>query len=143
MPRKSAEEQSAAAFRAGAIRRSPPPHLSAPAKRLWTAITNDRPVDYFRPGSFEQLSRYCELTIEARKQLVALRKAGPEDYPAKSKVVKDLESVLATLGRQLRLTPQAEFGRSIGRLNERGDGATDTVPDPLLGGKAVWGQTRQ
>jgi hypothetical protein len=141
MPRKSAESQSAAAFRSGTVRRPPPSHLSAAAKRLWTSITNDRPTDFFRPGSFEQLARYCELSIEARKAIIALRRAGPADYLAKCKAVKDIEAILATLARQLRLTVQAEIARNIGKLNERGDGPLDAPLDPLLGGKAIW--TRQ
>lgn len=45
MPRISAENRSAAAFRAAPERRRAPAHLTRPAKVLWTQIVADRAPD--------------------------------------------------------------------------------------------------
>jgi phage terminase small subunit len=135
MPRISAEAKSAAAFRAGIARRKPPRHLSAAAKRLWREIVEDRPVDYFRPGSYEALEQFCEYTIQLRGTLKVLRRASSEDYPRVLRSAARLSAVLAPLARRLRLSVQASSRYDASKTGERGDGARDR----LLGGAAVWG----
>src|SRR5512133_1662490 len=119
MPRISAEARSAAAFRAGALRPKPPARLSAAAKRLWREIVDDRPVDFFRPGSLSQLEQYCAFTTELRRVTKALKTASPEDCRKTLRSAKDLAAMLATLARQLRITVQADVDRrAVGKLNE-------------------------
>jgi hypothetical protein len=112
------------------------------AKRLWNEIINDRPADWFRPGSFELLERYCELTVERRNGIVALRRASDAKERGRAlRQLKDLESMLAVLARQLRLSVQADVDRrAVGKLSEKGDGPADGAVDRLLGGDAVWGR---
>jgi hypothetical protein len=138
VPRISQEAKSAALFRAGSVRRPPPRRLCAAAKTLWREIVEDRPADYFRPGSFEALEQYCALTIEQRRAIRALKGASPnnDDYAAKLKAAKDLTTILATLARQLRLSVQAVTRGDAGKMSEKGAGAADR----LLGGKAIWGE---
>jgi hypothetical protein len=133
VPRISLEDKSAAMFRAGSERRPPPARLSAPAKRLWRKIVDDRPVDFFRPLSYEMLAQLCELTVEQRAKIRALRAATSEEYPAALKSVATLSATLAVLASKLRLTVQADVTRWSGKTAEKGDGS----PDPLLGGKAI------
>jgi hypothetical protein len=112
--------------------------LCVAAKTLWREIISDRPADYFRPGSFEALEQYCELTVEQRRAIRALKGASPDndDYSAKLKAAKDLTTMLATLARQLRLSVQAAARGDAGKTSEKGDGAADR----LLGGSAIWGE---
>jgi hypothetical protein len=138
MPRVSVEAKSAALFRAGAAHRPPPRRLCAAAKALWREIIGDRPVDYFRPGSFEALEQFCEFTIEQRRAIRSLKAASAEDYPARLRVTRDLTSMLAVLARQLRLSVQAGSRYDAGKTDEKGDAPTPR--SRLLGGSAVWPQ---
>jgi hypothetical protein len=140
MPRISAEAKSAAAFRAGAARRPPPKRLSAPAKAIWREILEDRPVDWFRPGSYELLEQFCEVSVQQRKKLAELRRAGSEGYPVVLKATKDLAAMAVALATKLRITVLSDVDRRSGKLAEKGD--TQTAPNRLLGGSAVWGDTR-
>jgi hypothetical protein len=118
--------------------------LSVPAKRLWSEITSDRPADFFRPGSFELLELYCELTIRLRGAVKELKAVSAEDCPVKLRAVKDLSTVLVVLATKLRLTIQADVDRRArGKLSERGDSPLDAPIDPLIGGRAVWGERPQ
>jgi hypothetical protein len=67
MPRISAEARAAAVFRSGVAGQEPPEHLTVAAKRLWREIVDDRPADFFRPGSLQLLEVFCQLTIEERR----------------------------------------------------------------------------
>jgi hypothetical protein len=136
MPRISVEARSAAAFRAGGSRRPPPRHLRAAAKKLWIQIVEDRPVEHFRPGSYELLEQYCDLAIEQRLAIKALRIASPEAYPDRLKACKDLTAMLVALATKLRITVLADIDRrAVGKASERGDGPEDR----LLGGSAIFG----
>jgi hypothetical protein len=137
MARLSLEARSAAAFRAGDKRRPPPKHLSAPAKRLWIEIVADRPIDWFRPGSFELLEQYCEITIQQRQAIKALQASNELEYLGRLRVVRDLASVLTSLAGKLRISVQNDVHRrAVGKAAERGDGELD----PLLAGEAAWGE---
>jgi hypothetical protein len=137
MPRISVEARSAAAFRAGGTRRPPPKHLRAAANRLWTSIVEDRPADWFRPGSYELLEQFCDLTIEQRLAIKALRAASSDDFPLKLKAAKDLVSMTTALATKLRITVLADVDRrAVGKAGEKGDGTADR----LLGGSAIWGE---
>lgn len=136
MPRISAEERSAAAFRAGLERPMPPARMTAPAKALWREIVADRPVDFFRPGSLDLLESFCQLTIESQRiiRVLARTRIGTGDYIEMQKMAARNSSMLTTLGSKLRLTVQADTDGRSKKLGERGDGST---ADPLIGGAAV------
>ena len=135
MPRISIEDRSASAFRAGTARREPPRHLCAPAKRLWREIVGDRPVDFFRPGSFELLEQYVEYTMQQRRLVKALARLGTGDaeYPKLLRAVTRLSLTMTTLSARLRLSVQSDVDRRSGKTAERGDGERDR----LLGGAAL------
>jgi hypothetical protein len=97
MPRISDEARSAAVFRARVIRWPPPRRLSAAAKTLWREILSDRPVDFFRPGSFELLEQYCELTVQQRKVIKWLTSTPPANYSVKLKAAKDLTTMAVAI----------------------------------------------
>lgn len=135
MPRISAEERSAAAFRAGLERATPPARMTAPAKALWREIIADRPVDFFRPGSLDLLESFCQVTIEGQRivRQLARTRVGTGDYIELQKVAARNSAMLTTLGSKLRLTVQADTDGRSKKTGERGDaGATD----PLIGGAA-------
>jgi hypothetical protein len=67
MPRQSIEARSAAIYRRGGKRPSPPANLSDEAKKLWREIVEDRPIDYFRPGALYLLEQLCVMTVAARR----------------------------------------------------------------------------
>jgi hypothetical protein len=137
MPRISAEAKSGAAFRAGGVRR-PAPGMSAAAKVIWREIVADRPVDWFRPGSFELLEQFCEVVVQQRKKQAELRQASSEDYEVILKATKDLAAMSVALATKLRITVVADVHVRSGKLSEKGD--TDPAPDRLLGGSALWGE---
>jgi hypothetical protein len=135
MPRISIEDRSASAFRAGTARREPPRHLRAPAKRLWREIVDDRPVDWFRPGSYELLEQYVEFAVQQRALVKALARLGADDddYPRLLRSVTRLTLTMATLSVRLRLSVQSDVDRRSGKTAEKGDGERDR----LLGGAAL------
>jgi hypothetical protein len=133
MPRLSAEERAAAAFRSGITRRAPPPRLCAQGKRLWREIVDDRPVDFFRPGNFELLEQFCQLMVQLRGLHRQLKKAPPKEYAGVALTVSRLSATGSTLARQLRLTILSDMHRQSAKAVERGEGERDR----LLGGAAV------
>jgi len=133
MPRLSAEDRAAAAFRSGITRRPPPPRLCAQGKLLWREIVDDRPLDFFRPGSFELLEQFCQLTVQLRRLHKQLRKAPPQEYAPLALTASRLSATVSTLARQLRLTILSDTHRKSAQAVERGEGARDR----LLGGAAV------
>jgi hypothetical protein len=137
MPRISAEAKSGAAFRAGGVRRPAPKRMSAAAKIIWREILADRPVDWFRPGSFELLEQFCEVVVQQRKKQAELRQAISEDYPTILKATKDLAAMTVALATKLRITVVSDIHPRSGKIGEKGD--ADPVPDRLLGGSAIWG----
>ncbi len=51
MPRKSAEERGAAAYRAGGKAPEVPPEFSPEAAAIWREVVGSRPGDWFTPVS--------------------------------------------------------------------------------------------
>jgi hypothetical protein len=133
MPRLSAEERAAAAFRSGITRRAPPRRLCTQGKRLWREIVDDRPVDFFRPGSFELLEQFCQLTVQLRLLHKQLRKVPPNEYAGVALTISRLSATVSTLARQLRLTILSDIHRQGAKAVERGEGERDR----LLGGAAL------
>ena len=127
MARVSPAARAAAAWRSGGKKPAPPRHMSTAAKRIWWAIVNDRPPDWFRPGSLELLEQLCEVVIAQRAALAQLA-AAPTD-PEAVKVVKDLAGIVNSTAVKLRLSVQADVDRHSGKKDEKEPGA-----DVLLGG---------
>lgn len=141
MPRISAEDRSAAAFRAGGERPKPPAGMTKPAKAIWFEIVADRPIDFFRPGSLYILEDYCQLRVENRRllRLLARTRVGTGDYVDLQKQVSRNSVNLLAHASKLRLTVQADVDGRSKKTAERGDGS---ATDPLIGGTAVRGKLR-
>ena len=78
MPRQSAENKAAAAWRSGGKRPEPPKHLSRVAKAMWRQIVNSRPPDHFGPGATHLLESFVVVTLAARDLAPAVE-ADPRD----------------------------------------------------------------
>ena len=125
MPRKSAEERAAAAWRA---RGEPPPpskHLGRKAKAIWRAIVKSRPPDFFPTGVLPLLEGFCVASVAARELAVAVE-ADPSDKAAADAWIS-FAKVQATLATKLRLVNTSS--RSSGIHAEKGGGT-----HPLIGG---------
>lgn len=138
MPRASAEERAARAFRVGGKRPPAPAHLSTDAAATWRQIIAVKPLGWFDAGSLPLLELYC-LTLE-RAHLVATRVAATDvsDKNAHGLEIRlmGLNASCATLATKLRLSVQAAVHRHSRMLDERGPGE-GAAADPLLGGKVV------
>jgi hypothetical protein len=129
MPRISAEARAAAVWRAGGrSQRKPPPHLSPGARRVWKEIVEDRPEDYFRPGSLHLLEMLC-VVIELARQL-----APQIDDPAVAVRYLKLSATTALLCQKLRLSIQSSTRLEAGILNEPGAPKKVAGKDVLFGG---------
>jgi hypothetical protein len=135
MPRLSAEERAALAYRTGFKLPPHPRHLSAPARHLWRAILQSRSTDYFDPSGLAQLGLYCEALVQCERLSTKLAETAPET-PISSQLSKDLKTlttIVAAHGRALRLTMQARVNRKDGILDEIRRPVA-VVDDRLLGG---------
>lgn len=133
MPRSTAEERSAAYYRAGKKPAAPPKGMSAAARRIWTEIVESKPVDWFDAGSLVNLRVHCEVAAGATRvsrQLTRVKPGTPE-YRQLSAQAKILGSTLATSSRQLRLTVIASVDVEGQKATERG------VVQQLLGGRSL------
>jgi hypothetical protein len=137
LPRKSAEERAATAYRAGGRPPAPPSGLDPAAAKLWRAIAASRPVEWFSPATLRLLRRFCRTAIYAERlhdALDAARVGGPDAADLLKQVLATNAS-LGILAAKMRLTTQAEITAHNGLLNERGPG--EAAYDPLLGGGAI------
>jgi phage terminase small subunit len=128
MPRISPAARAAAIWKTGGQKPRPPKHLSADAKRIWSEIVDDRPADWFRPGSLLMLEQLCEVMVAQRKALMQLAK-NPND-PDTIRAVKDFAAIVNGTAVKLRLSVQADVDRRSRRVDEKEPGA-DVL---LLGG---------
>ncbi len=129
MPRQSAEDRAAAAWRAGGKRPEPPKHLSRKAKAMWREIVASRPPDYFGPGAAHLLESFVVAVLAART-LAEVVEADPRDEAA-AKEWRDFAKVEATLATKLRLAVSSAIRPHAGALTERGG-----AHGPLIGGNA-------
>ncbi len=129
MPRLSAEDRAAAAWRAGGSPPKPPKHLSRRAKVLWREIVASRPPDYFGPGSTPLLESFVVTVLAARVLAVAVEE-NPIDKTAADAWLAMVKAE-TTLATKLRLAVSSAIKPHAGKLNERGG-----VQHPLIGGKA-------
>ncbi len=129
MPRLSAEDRAASAWRAGSKPVKPPSYLSRQAKALWREIVASRPPDYFGPGSTHLLELFVVAVLAARVLAVVVE-ADPRDEAA-AKEWRDFAKIEATLATKLRLAVSSAIKPHAGKLNERG-----AAHHPLIGGQA-------
>ncbi len=129
MPRQSAEDRAAAAWRAGGAGPKPPKHLSRPARALWREIVASRPADYFGPGAAHLLESFVVAVLAARV-LAEVVEANPRDEAA-AKEWRDFAKVEATLATKLRLAVSSSVVPHARSLTERGGGT-----HPLIGGSS-------
>ena len=129
MPRKSAEDRAAAAWRAGGEPPKPPKYLSRKAKALWREIVASRPADYFAPGATQLLESFVVASVAAR-ELAPKIAADPGDRGL-AEAFRRHSAVMATMATKLRLAVSSAIKPHSGRLTERGGGH-----GPLIGGNA-------
>ena len=126
MPRKSAEERAAAAWRARGKLPDPPKRLGREAKAIWREIVNSRTPDFFPIGILPLLEDFCVASVAAR-DLSKTVEANPADKTAADNWIAYVK-VQVSLATKLRLVNTAS--RSSGSHTEKG------VSDPLIGGGA-------
>ena len=103
-------------WKGGGQKPPPPKHMPAQARRIWQAIVDDRPSDFFRPGSLLLLEQLCFVMVAQRAALAQLVQT-PGD-PDMIKAVK-----------KLRLTVQADVERHSRHVDEK-----EPAADVLLAG---------
>jgi hypothetical protein len=126
MPRVSPAARATAVWRAGGSKPQPPNHLSAKARKIWQAIVDDRPADWFRPGYLLLLEQLCSTMVGQRAVLAELEQA-PHD-PELIKAAKDYAAIINATATKLRLTVQAELDRDSRKVHEK-----EPAADVLLG----------
>lgn len=144
MSRQSAESRAAASLRSGGAPPPPPKHLSKAEAAVWVEIAASKPPDFFDAGARPLLERYCIATIHARaldRRISKLIKAAAwkeiQEWEKRRALV---DTTMATLATKLRLSIQALVDRRSRGLLEGGQQGDGNKPDPLLGGRAVWGE---
>ena len=127
MPRKSAEERAAAAWRARGKPPPPPKHLGRKAKAIWREIVKSRPPDFFPTGILPLLEAFCVAAV-ATRELAAAVESDPGDKVAADAWIS-FAKVECTLAVKLRLVNTAS--RASGIHAEKGG-----AHGPLIGGSA-------
>ena len=129
MPRQSAEDRAAAAWRAGGAGPKPPKFLSRKAKALWREIVRSRPVDYLGPGSTQLLESFVVASVAAR-ELAPKIDADPGNKDL-AEAFRRHSAVMATMATKLRLAVSSAIKPHSGKLTERAG-----AHGPLIGGNA-------
>ncbi len=127
MPRLSADERAASAWRAGAKAPKPPKSFSRPARALWREIVRSRPPDYFLPGSLNLLESFVVASIAVR-ELAPKIAADPADKDL-AETFRRHSATAATMATKLRLAVSSAIKPHSGKLAEKGGGH-----HPLIGG---------
>ena len=143
MSRQSAEARAAATLRAGGSPPEPPKRLSKAEAVVWIEIAASKPADFFDAGARPLLERYCVAIVHGHaldRRIKRLVKAGAwkeiQEWERRRALV---DTSLATLSTKLRLSIQALIDRRSRSILEAGQRPLAKEPDPLLGGRAVWG----
>jgi phage terminase small subunit len=117
--RKSSKELSTISSGGLEIHRrpDPPDHMGEDAVKVWRAVVNSLPADWFTPGTLPLLEAFCGLTVSQRNTIMALqrieREANDFQRDEWARVLKQLGEVsgrIATLATRMRLTPQSRYG---------------------------------
>ena len=127
MPRNSADERAAAAWRARGKPPPPPKYLGRKARAIWREIVKSRPPDFFPTGILPLLEDFCVAAV-ATRDLAAAVEADPSDRAAADAWIS-FAKVGCTLATKLRLVNTAS--RSSGIHAEKGGGT-----HPQIGGSA-------
>jgi hypothetical protein len=137
MPRQSIEARSAAIYRRGGKRPTPPANLSDEAKKLWKEIVEDRPIDFFRPGALYLLEQLCVMAVAARR-VSAWVQERPGDEEGQAIYLKYAHQC-AVHCQKLRLSIQTEVDRKSGQLDEKEPSVKGQKgkADVLFGGNVV------
>jgi phage terminase small subunit len=117
MPRRSAEDRSAASYRAKGKPPVPPAHLDPQAKVVWRTIAASRPPDFFTPGSLPLLESYVTALVMHRWYMNLWR----TDSINRDNFVKPITALnvnLSMIATKLRLAITSVDKRS-GLLTER------------------------
>jgi hypothetical protein len=135
MPRKSAEERGALAYRTALVRPPPPRHLDQRARHLFGSISASRAPGYFS-GVEHQLAVYAGLMSRIEAVMAELVKARPGTVRAGrlGADLKTLSPIAAAHARQLRISVNSRTSSNSGILDERGLGQLQD--DELIGGAA-------
>ncbi len=128
MPRLSADDRAAAAWRAGGAVPRPPKHLSRPARAMWREIVASRPADYFAPGSTQLLESFVVASVAARE--LAPKIAADPGNKDLAEALRRYSAIQATQATKLRLAISSSIKPHAGKLAERG------TQHPLIGGSA-------
>ncbi len=117
--RKSSKELSTISSGGLEIHRrpDPPDHMGEDAVKVWRAVVNSLPADWFSPGTQPLLEAFCGLTVSQRNTIMALqrieREANDFQRDEWGRVLKQLGEIsgrIATLATRMRLTPQSRYG---------------------------------
>lgn len=106
-------------------RPEPPDELTEEQARVWYAVTDSMPADWFGRETHEMLAQYCRHTIAARRvaQLIAQAESGDsldvEEYDRLLKMQEREGRALSSLATRMRLTQQTQYDKS----KKRGSGA--------------------
>ena len=126
MPRKSAEDRAAAAWRARGETPPPPKHLGRKARAIWREIVKSRPPGFFPTGVLPLLEGFCVASV-ATRDLAAAVEAAPSDKAAADAWIS-FAKIQVSLATKLRLVNTAS--RASGVHDEKG------AHDPLIGGQS-------
>ncbi len=116
---KSAAELSA--ISAGGLevhrRPEPPEHMGEDAVKVWRAVVNSLPADWFSSGTLPLLEAFCGLTISQRFTLGALKRIEQDaddferdEWARTLRQLGEISGRIATLATRMRLTPQSKYG---------------------------------
>lgn len=106
-------------------RPDPPDELTEEQGRVWYAVTDSMPADWFGRETHEMLAQYCRHTVAARRvsQLISqLEKAEEFDVGEYDTLLKMQERegrALSSLATRMRMTQQTQYDKS----KKRGSGA--------------------
>ena len=129
MPRLSAEDRAASAWRAGGEPPKPPKHLSRKGRAMWREIVASRPADYFAPGATQLLAAFVVASV-AMRELAPKIATDPGDKDL-AEAFRRHSAVAATMATKLRLAVSSAVKAHSGKLTERGG-----AHGPLIGGDA-------
>jgi phage terminase small subunit len=125
MPRKSAEDRSAAYWRSGGKPPRPPDVLSSRAKQIWKRIVATRPYDYFDAAAQVLLAQFVELSATQEINLEMVRRE-PTNGEWQHMATR-MQATLNSCAVKLRLSPSAVLSKKDGRLTEREVDVGDNV----------------
>lgn len=124
MPRKSAAALSV--LQSMPVPKAPPPprDFDPVAAKLWRAIAQDRPPDWFTPATLTLLRRFCRTAVYVERLNDALdgEPIGSKGAVVLFKQVVAANASLGILAAKMRLSTQATIDRRSAKAGERAGG---------------------